>query len=1002
VIRIGRYDLGPLLGKGGQGRVYEAVLQGPAGFRKRVALKLLRSEALRREARIGGMLRHPNLVDVYEIGEQRGIWYCAMELCRSGSLARYAPLPPRAVVEVGCAVADALGYAHAELGLVHLDLKPANLLLDGPVVKVADLGIAQAAGFEVEGLSRGTAGYVAPERHSGGAADPRTDIWSLGIVLLELATGRRGAAATDVLGDLDAPTGEWPAWLAPVLARCLDPDPDARFPDMSALSAALRALDAPGECLADLVPPPPEAPIDDAQVLPDLIGRGAAGQALRELLVKPGVGAVTGPPGIGKTALVRAVTADLPHLWVDAEHAATEEALLRGVAAALHIEVGRGAAAWRAIRFALAARGAVDLAPDGNDLLEAPDAVLAALAADAPLASIAATTRTRPAPPAWHLELGPLDEAESAVLIRTHAAARGVEDIDEAALRELARRLDGLPLALELAAGRLGILSVAELVARLDLSVLRGGSAGRHGTLEAALDWSWGLLSAVERDALAQLAVFVGGFELATAEAVLDLPTGTAAIDVLMALQTRSLVSRGPRFALLAPVAAHATLRGGAQAAAEIRHGTAFAARGAPDAIDAMDGPRGPELRSAVGRDLENFRVACTRAVARGDVAVALPVFRAIAQWARISGVGPWFYEVVDPILALDPPPLARLDLLHAATNAAHVGGHLERGETWGRMAVADAAGIGDPFRVAASRAALGAVLRERGKVQDAEEMAVSALAVARAAGITRVIGPAATNLGLVCQEQGRMAEARALYGEALAAYRAVGNLRPQGLALGNLALVEQQEGRMEEARAAYQAALAVHRAAEDRRGEAVTSGNYAGLLLDLGQSEEAAVLLARVAAEQHGMGNIRSEGYARCNLGNALARLGRAEEAVRELTAARGCAECSGDRRLLGGTLGVLGGTLLGLGRHGEALAAATAGEEELRGTRDPYELARVLAVKAQVLARLSLPGAQEALAEAEGLVSGNTGPASQDVAVARAALGQTPTPGAARNTGA
>ena len=101
--RLGRYTLGRLLGAGGAGNVYRATLHGPGGLTKPVALKVLHKghEALRREARIGGLLRHLHLVDVYEISEHEGQWFCAMEWCPDGSLLEYLPLPPRAVVEVG-------------------------------------------------------------------------------------------------------------------------------------------------------------------------------------------------------------------------------------------------------------------------------------------------------------------------------------------------------------------------------------------------------------------------------------------------------------------------------------------------------------------------------------------------------------------------------------------------------------------------------------------------------------------------------------------------------------------------------------------------------------------------------------------------------------------------------------------------------------------------------------------------------------------------------------
>ena len=99
--KLGRYEIGALLGEGGAGRVYLSALHGP-GFSRPVALKVLTGggRLLEREARLGGLLRHPNLVDVFEIGEDQGVWYCALEYCAGGSLDERLPLPPRAVVEL--------------------------------------------------------------------------------------------------------------------------------------------------------------------------------------------------------------------------------------------------------------------------------------------------------------------------------------------------------------------------------------------------------------------------------------------------------------------------------------------------------------------------------------------------------------------------------------------------------------------------------------------------------------------------------------------------------------------------------------------------------------------------------------------------------------------------------------------------------------------------------------------------------------------------------------
>ena len=240
---VGRYELVRELGSGGAGTVFEAVFHGPAGFAKSVALKVVdhEHEALIREARLGAQLHHPNLVDVYALEEADGVWHLAMELVTGGSLRDLRPLPPRAAVEAVIQACAGLAYAHDAIGLVHMDIKPANLLLQGANVKVADLGIAHARGFLHDGQLRGTPSYVAPETLARRPVDGRADVWAIGVVLIELITGRAS------LDPAMVPS------LRPVLERCLTPDPAGRMASVADVGAALEALSLPGPGLVEVV-----------------------------------------------------------------------------------------------------------------------------------------------------------------------------------------------------------------------------------------------------------------------------------------------------------------------------------------------------------------------------------------------------------------------------------------------------------------------------------------------------------------------------------------------------------------------------------------------------------------------------------------------------------------------------------------------------------------------------------------------------------------------------
>ncbi len=283
-----RYRVLSLIGKGASARVYEAELLGPWEFRKRVALKVLdvrvdedtlpQVMSIVNEARLGGQLQHPNLVEIYECGQVGDHPYIAMERIDGASLAQVVafrnriqePLGVEAVVEIGVQVCRGLAYAHGAdpggvgLPLVHRDLKPANLMISRhSVVKVMDFGIARVPGRDDDGLTRGTPLYMSPEQARGDPLGPRSDLFCLGTVLYEAATGKmlfRDQSVDAILDRvarvrlddrLEALRARHPG-LALVVGRCLRPSPKDRYATAAELGAELRALQAQAPLLGDL------------------------------------------------------------------------------------------------------------------------------------------------------------------------------------------------------------------------------------------------------------------------------------------------------------------------------------------------------------------------------------------------------------------------------------------------------------------------------------------------------------------------------------------------------------------------------------------------------------------------------------------------------------------------------------------------------------------------------------------------------------------------------
>jgi serine/threonine protein kinase/predicted ATPase/Tfp pilus assembly protein PilF len=923
--RLGPYSLVRPLGQGGTGEVWEALLHGPGGFEKPVACKLVRPdrvagpgvrESLLREARLGARLHHPNVVGTYAVAEHADVLLVVLELVRGVTLHELlratGPLPARAVLDVGVQVAAALAHLHAA-GLVHRDVKPGNLMVDAQgVVKLTDLGISVLAGEG--GPAAGTLGYAAPEQVRG-ESTPASDVFALGVVSYVLATARRPLGADPARARVGELLLE-PGFLSPVEAaapgladlvrRCLQPDPGLR-PTAAALGlelAALRAQQAPGPSLRDLVArvrpelrsDAPSGDLASTSValrgnLPrprePLVGRQDELRELRTLLLDPESRLVVllGPGGAGKTRLsfeVARALATLPGgAWAfDLTEARTADGICQAVARALPLELERRDPAGQLGRV-LGAKGRALVVLDnleqcvahlpetlGRWLDLAPDAVFLGTSRVAP-----GLTGER------RVALGPLLPADAEALFRARAGPSAAGDGPRVAA--LCAALEGMPLPIELAAARVGLMGLERLVARLtaevSLPLLAGGRRDlppRQRSVEASLDWSAELLSPAGRDGWWQLAVFEGGATLEAAEAVLDVDG--AVLDVLQELVDASLVRvdrAAMRFVLPVVVREYAVRKAhpAVVAAAEVRHGAFFAQLGGDD----------PDPGSAAV-ELDNLLAAVRRAVARGDGPTAVGALQ--AAWSALGSQGPFAAgeQAARAVLGLAglPPHLEghAADVLGRAL--ARVGRPDEAARALQR-ALELFRGLRDRRAEGLVLGHLGSVDHERGRTESAGEAYHLALTAVRAVGDRRLEGTVLANLGALQVERGRFVEAQVTLEEALAVLREVGSRRVEGTALGALGIAHRAQGRPEEALRCYELALAAHREVGNRRHEAITLGNLANLRDSQGRTEEAQELGERAIAQQRELGDRRSEGIALANLGYLHLKAGRSDQAL-------------------------------------------------------------------------------------------------------------------------
>src|SRR5215470_16641483 len=262
---IGRYQIQGLLGTGAMGEVYRG--HDPS-IDRLVAIKVLRPELItgsgaeqllerfRREARAAGRRFHPNIVAIWDYGEDDGIPFLVMELIEGKSLDEILKasglLAADRSIRIITQVLNALGFAH-ESGVIHRDVKPSNIMvLQQDHIKVADFGIARidASDFTIVGDLLGTPAYMAPEQLSGGPVDHRTDLFAVGVILFEILTGVkpfRGKSITEIISfmetrgpeDIRALNPAVPYALKRVITKSVAFAPAERYSDAEEFAAAI-------------------------------------------------------------------------------------------------------------------------------------------------------------------------------------------------------------------------------------------------------------------------------------------------------------------------------------------------------------------------------------------------------------------------------------------------------------------------------------------------------------------------------------------------------------------------------------------------------------------------------------------------------------------------------------------------------------------------------------------------------------------------------------------
>ncbi len=485
---------------------------------------------------------------------------------------------------------------------------------------------------------------------------------------------------------------------------------DSRSPDF------LLTVDG-GYCFQPRASPSPLPGEVDA-----FVGRQEEVVALRKLLDAPGICTVTGAGGVGKTRLAfRVAGADGREVVLcELDSVRGREGLIRAVAGA----VGANVDSSEQISATLALRGRILVVLDNFEHLVEHSREVEIWRQAAPGATLLVTSR-QPldivGERVQRLDPLTLDAAAELLLVRARERGVSIEVADD--VRDLAARLDALPLALELAAVRMSVFTPADLLARIDkqLALLQSnarGTAPRHVSLLAAMDRSWELLDGEQQTALAQLSVFVGAFRLEAAESVLTCADRQReALAVFTELIDRSLVQRRSaqtrddrlRFRLLDTVRAYAErrlddLHPQSRADAELRHGAYFAAMAEStrpvDALLAM-------------QEVDDLSIAVHRAIERGEQPVALKLGRMLIDCLQRRGSTHALAGLISKLLCFDGlEPAESADLHRGAAQAAFDLGDDVEGVRQAKACIATAREADDPGLEAVGVHWLGLVAR--------------------------------------------------------------------------------------------------------------------------------------------------------------------------------------------------------------------------------------------------------------------------------------------------
>lgn len=941
-----------------------------------VALKqtLQRTPALdrgfAREAHMLARLRHVALPLVSDYFADATGLFLVMQYIPGDDLAtllarQSTPFPVMTVERWADQLLDVLSYLHGqETAIIHRDIKPQNLKLtaDGMLV-LLDFGLAkdnrsnQDETASVQSVFGYTPQYAPLEQIRGVPTDARSDLFAFAATCYHLLTGsapidalRRvaevAAGQPDPLVPISALRADVPVALATLLTQALALEPSQRpssaaelrlrLHQASAVEITLHTSSPIDDQIADYLRTTQTAawiaPNNLPATLSPILGRAKATRVALDMLARSDLRllTLTGPGGTGKTRLSIQIAAEL--LESEAAHTYKDgvffvslapirepELVLSAIAQVLEVRERSSQPLRESLQQFLREKQMLLLLDNFEQVIAAGPHLVELLEAAPQLKLLVTSRESLRLRGEYELPIAPLPHAAAFELFvqRAQAARADFQATaqNEAAIAAICTRLDGLPLAIELAAARVRVLTPQALLDRLSnrLKLLTGGARDlptRQQTLRGAIDWSYELLSADEQLLFRRLSVFLGGRTLASVEAVCNV-NGDLPIDILDGIQSlndKSLVYRvahdedEPRYLMLEIIWEYAQERlrdsGEEQVLrqAHAQYYVAFAEQARPH----LSGPDQRRWLALVDTELANVRAALQWAeqTRQPDIGVPLIVWLLRFWGARgyLSEARSWLegFLAYQDTLSLK----WRIKLLNTLGRSAYDLSDYQHGIAWEERALELARQSDDREERASALNTLGCIARAQGQPTQAQTLFQNALDLWQETHDAYGIATGLLNLGIALKDLEEYSQAIATLEESLQRYRTLGDDRSIALALDHLAAAARSQRMYLYAETLQEECLALRQAIGDKRGVAASLVDIGNGLLEQGEVERARSFYERSLTLFKEIGEAWGEAVVLDNLGMAWRYSGDYLRAYSFHAEALKLREALGDRR--------------------------------------------------------------------------------------------------------